>query len=519
MGDIFEMACAPPWSLERGQLVRVLEGALSVRIQTLRCGPPAEAIADLVVESVSRKRARSQTSKPNAAAGWTAGDISAALSLATGHRRRKLIERLLRWWGCDLAARGLWGELAAAMLGALQTRTCLEKALVVLSGYCLSRFFSGILGEDLGPSAQTEFIGSLRLVTPRELLPSWARLVPAWLAARNPWGDSVRGQVWLSEGGSFVDMTSSLSAVTRVWTHSTAKVSAAGPCIVPLDRLTAAFARLFVHSRDLADYAKYAYMLSQNRKVAMVDAFLAASSVPGVLPPLRTAEELAIVIDGLMARGFTFAQRGDVTSCNRNASSISHGIRFDLARGGHLGGTFGALLHCDGIASMDRLLTCPDTRLPVTSSGFSRGHYIAGLVYGMATAEPSAIVGPDKSAARKRAVGVLLPQLQFGVVAPDEAVIDCFGNGNNTVDFIRGFLTGGDKSKELVRLAFRDLINGLHVAAAAEYSFCVRGAQHSFFIRDICCIPNISAQLCQAYMHLEWANGICAPKNARRQPS
>ena len=71
---------------------------------------------------------------------------------------------------------------------------------------------------------------------------------------------------------------------------------------------------------------------------------LELSAGQDLLPFLAQSDELAKVINSLLHNGLAFAQKGDVTSSNCNASSISHGIRMDIARTQHQAGTFSQLM-------------------------------------------------------------------------------------------------------------------------------------------------------------------------------
>ena len=71
------------------------------------------------------------------------------------------------------------------------------------------------------------------------------------------------------------------------------------------------------------------------------------------------------------------------------------------------------------------------------------------------------------------------------------------------VDFIRGFLTGGAHV----------FVRSLECVRDVRFSVQVGSDSHCFDLGDAFCLCNVGAQMCQAYMHMEYSNGIFAPKN------
>lgn len=102
--------------------------------------------------------------------------------------------------------------------------------------------------------------------------------MPAWSFARNPWADYQRALAAKPDfprNQPLPDASSHVAALSSVWTHTVAKVTLDDEGNVKeTDRLTEGFRDLFYHARSDSDYAKYVYMLSQNRKLEMKEEFL-----------------------------------------------------------------------------------------------------------------------------------------------------------------------------------------------------------------------------------------------------
>ena len=151
-----------------------------------------------------------------------------------------------------------------------------------------------------GTKLTQEFETSLKLVETDAVLPTWVYFVPAWSFARNPWADYQRAlaaEPDFPRNQPLPDASSHVATLSSVWTHTVAKVTLDDEGNVKeTDRLTEGFRDLFYHARSDSDYAKYVYMLSQNRKLEIKEEFMSMRE-NGELPPLTTGTELAVVID------------------------------------------------------------------------------------------------------------------------------------------------------------------------------------------------------------------------------
>ena len=174
---------------------------------------------------------------------WTIAQVEEAIEKKEGHRDRKRMRFLRKCWKSDLARDGAWGSLSIGMCPLLQGRLPLEIALIDLVGYSCVRWWSGFGATDT--DARQELRESIRLVGRADNLPSWLYYVPVWMQARNPWGDYTRTMEANPRYGRkrpLEDHTSHIAAVSKVWTHSVAKVRLDEKGnIVECDRLTKAF--------------------------------------------------------------------------------------------------------------------------------------------------------------------------------------------------------------------------------------------------------------------------------------
>ena len=212
---------------------------------------------------------------------------------------------------------------------------------------------------------------------------------------------------------------------------------------------------------------------------------LELSAGQDLLPSLAQSDELAKVIDSLLHNAFVFAQKGDVASSNRNAPSISHGIRMDIARTQHQAGTFSQLMECISVRNMQRLLQDAGTSLPVMKGGFCRGHYVAGLIYGVA-ASPRNKLSAAQRRTFDRVVKTFVPEMTDqnawqGDQRARVMELDAdFGKGNNTFDYLRVYAIGGDNSTTAMSSTYQFLVEALAQAQGVSYEFTVQGPYEIF---------------------------------------
>ena len=101
------------------------------------------------------------------------------------------------------------------------------------------------------------------------------------------------------------------------------------------------------------------------------------------------------------------------------------------------------LLECASVKEIHRLPQDGTTSLPVMKGGFCRGHYIAGLIYGVA-ASPREQPSAAQKTTYDRVVKTLVPEM----ASPSSWQNDSrqmvselaaeFGEGANTTDYTRG---------------------------------------------------------------------------------
>ena len=128
-------------------------------------------------------------------------------------------------------------------------------------------------------------------------------------------------------------------------------------------------------------------------------------------------------------------------------------------------------------------LTDKDAGVSVVRSGISRGHFIAGLIYGVAACK-RAELSPAKQATYDSVWKHLVPQMTDPAKWNSELAMQ-FGKGSNTTDFIKGYITGGEESQKVVSETYSIVVESLAKAGSAQYAFMVRGDQKFFKVAQI----------------------------------
>ena len=137
-------------------------------------------------------------------------------------------------------------------------------------------------------------------------------------------------------------------------------------------------------------------------------------------------------------------------------------------------------------------------RLAVMGSGFSRGHYIAGLIYGVIATNPDSLTAPRR-AVRSRFESQLLPETAVPGEAGDLPLR--FGRCSNANDFIKGLATSRDARPKVASQAYKTMTEALAAAKDVQHGFLVQGQPERFTIGQMYCVCNIGARMPGIYAH------------------